>query len=69
MVVELLVENKGTWAPVEVRIVGLGEILPGGISVVLRILVRRDCNSLFVKDEGPEQSVMQANLAAGVLWN
>ena len=69
MALELTTENKGSWAPEEVRIVGLGEILPGGISVVLRILVRRDCNSLFVKDEGPEQSVMQVNLAAGVLWN
>jgi hypothetical protein len=36
VVVELLLENKGTWAPEEVRIVGLGEILPGAISTVLK---------------------------------
>jgi hypothetical protein len=47
VVLELLVENRGTWAPEEVRIEGLGEILPGAISVVLKILVRRGCNSLF----------------------
>jgi len=31
VVLELLVENKGIWAPEEVRIVGFGEILPGAI--------------------------------------
>jgi len=31
VVVELFVKNKGTWAPEEVRMVGLGEILPGAI--------------------------------------
>ena len=51
VVVELSVEYKGTWAPEEVRMVGLGDILPGAISVVpsvcgtmmLELLVSQRC--------------------------
>ena len=31
MAVELLAEKRGTWVPEEVRMVGLGAILPGAI--------------------------------------